>query len=41
MRKGIDRENIDKIAGHISTATAFFILFLILWQLIGPRLSLL
>ena len=39
LKKGTDREKIDKIAGNISTAAAFFILFLILWQLIEARLS--
>ncbi len=34
-----DDEKAKKLAGSISTFVAFFILFLILWQLIGPRLS--
>ena len=33
-----DDESARKLAGSISTFVAFFILFLILWQLIGPRL---
>ena len=35
-----NKEKIERTAGSISTAMAFFILFLILWQIIGPRLSL-
>ncbi len=35
----IEKEKADRIAGSISTATAFFILFLILWQIIAPRLA--
>ncbi len=35
-----DSEASKKLAGSISTMVAFFILFLILWQLIGPRISL-
>ena len=39
-RLGTSKEKAKKAAGNISTATALLILFLILWQLIGPRLSL-
>ncbi len=40
LRRNMDKEKLEKISARISTTTAFFILFLILWQIIGPRLSL-
>lgn len=40
LRKGMSRDKVDNMASGISTAMALLILFLILWQIIGPRMSL-
>jgi membrane-associated protease RseP (regulator of RpoE activity) len=39
-RPGLTEEQLDKIVGSIVIAASLIILFLILWQLIGPRLGL-
>lgn len=39
LRKGASKESRDRIVGQLTTFMAFAILFLILWQIIGPRLN--
>ena len=38
LRKGYTQEQRDKVVGAITLAFALSVLFLILWQLVGPRL---
>ena len=38
LRPGQEEKKRDKVVDTITISTAFFILFLILWQIIGPRI---
>jgi hypothetical protein len=39
LRKGLSEEARNRIVDQISLALSFLILFLILWQVIGPRFN--
>jgi hypothetical protein len=39
VRKGISDEKADELVTKYSRIVAYLILFLILWQLIAPRLN--
>jgi membrane-associated protease RseP (regulator of RpoE activity) len=38
VRSGYTKEQREKVVGTITLAFAFMVLFLILWQLVGPAI---